>query len=64
MEGKSLDDPVDLVGEKNDRRRSPMEDHIVFGDRMLPIKLPDTVQSAPPGLSTDLSPADDVGSNP
>lgn len=37
-----------------------MEDHIVFGDRMLPIKLPDTVQSAPPGLSTHLSPVDDV----
>ncbi len=37
-----------------------MEDHIVFGKRMLPVKLPDTVQSAPPGLSTSLPPVDDT----
>ncbi|MBW1824589.1 MAG: DUF2088 domain-containing protein [Deltaproteobacteria bacterium] len=35
-----------------------MEDQIVFGDRMIPVKLPDNVQSAPPGLSTTLSPVD------
>jgi len=35
-----------------------MEDQIVFGDRMIPVKLPDTVQSAPPGLSTTLPPVD------
>jgi len=35
-----------------------MEDQIVFGDRMIPVKLPDNVQSAPPGLSTTLPPVD------
>jgi len=36
-----------------------MEDQIVFGDRMISVKLPDNVQSAPPGLSTTLVPVDD-----
>jgi lactate racemase len=35
-----------------------MEDQIVFGDRMIPVKLPDNVRSAPPGLSTTLPPVD------
>lgn len=37
-----------------------MEDQIVFGDQMIPVKLPDNVKSAPPGLSTTLSPVDDI----
>ena len=37
-----------------------MEDQVVFGDRMIPVKLPDNVQSAPPGLSTTLPPTDDL----
>ncbi len=37
-----------------------MEDQIIFGDRMIPIKLPDNALSAPPGLSTSLSPVDDI----
>ena len=37
-----------------------MEDQIIFGDRMIPIKLPDDALSAPPGLSTSLSPVDDI----
>jgi hypothetical protein len=36
-----------------------MEDQIVFGDRMLKVKLPETAQSAPPGLSTTLPPVED-----
>jgi len=35
-----------------------MEDQIVFGDRMIPVKLPDNVRTAPPGLSTTLPPVD------
>ena len=35
-----------------------MEDQIVFGDRMIPVKLPDDVRTAPPGLSTTLPPVD------
>jgi hypothetical protein len=37
-----------------------MEDQIIFGDRMIPIMLPDNTLSAPPGLSTSLSPVDDI----
>ncbi|MGB9439289.1 MAG: hypothetical protein WCB15_15200 [Desulfobacterales bacterium] len=37
-----------------------MEEQIVFGDEMMPITLPDDVQSAPPGLSTTLSAVDDI----
>jgi len=37
-----------------------MREEIVFGDRMMPVELPDTVMSAPPGLSTTLSPLDDI----
>ncbi|UCH21712.1 MAG: DUF2088 domain-containing protein [Deltaproteobacteria bacterium] len=37
-----------------------MEDEIIFGDQMIPIRLPDNVLSAPPGLSTSLSPVDDI----
>jgi hypothetical protein len=37
-----------------------MEDQIIFGVRMIPIKLPDNALSAPPGLSTSLSPVDDI----
>jgi nickel-dependent lactate racemase len=37
-----------------------VEDQIVFGDQMIPVKLPDNVKSAPPGLSTTLSPVDDI----
>ncbi len=36
-----------------------MEDQIVFGDRMISVKLPDNARSAPPGLSTTLPPVDD-----
>ena len=37
-----------------------MEEQIVFGEQMIPVKLPENVFSAPPGLSTTLSPVDDV----
>ena len=37
-----------------------MEEQIVFGDRMIPVKLPDNVQSAPQEFSTNLSPVDDL----
>jgi hypothetical protein len=37
-----------------------MEEQIVFGEQMIPVKLPDNAFSAPPGLSTTLSPVDDV----
>lgn len=37
-----------------------MEEQIVFGDRMIPVKLPDNTQSAPQGLSTTLPPVDDL----
>lgn len=35
-----------------------MEDQIVFGDRLISVILPDTIQTAPPGLSTNLPPVD------
>jgi len=38
-----------------------VEEQIVFGDRMVPVRLPDDVKSAPPGLSTSLPPVDDLG---
>jgi len=37
-----------------------MKDQIVFGSRMIPVELPDDVQTAPPGLSTTLPPAEDL----
>ena len=37
-----------------------MEEQIVFGEQMIPIKLPENTMIAPPGLSTSLSPVDDV----
>jgi hypothetical protein len=37
-----------------------MQDQIVYGDSMIPVKLPENVQSAPPGLSTTLAPVDDI----
>ena len=37
-----------------------MEKQIVFGDKMIPVNLPDDVQSAPPGLFTSLSAVDDI----
>jgi hypothetical protein len=37
-----------------------MEEQIVFGEQMIPVKLPDNAFFAPPGLSTTLSPVDDV----
>lgn len=37
-----------------------MEEQIVFGEQMIPVKLPENVISAPPGFSTTLSPVDDV----
>jgi hypothetical protein len=37
-----------------------MQDQIVYGDSMIPVKLPENVQSAPPGLSTNLAPVDDI----
>jgi len=37
-----------------------MKDQIVFGGRMIPVELPDGIQSAPPGLSTTLTPAEDL----
>ena len=37
-----------------------MKQQIVFGDKMIPVNLPDDVQSAPPGLFTSLSAVDDI----
>lgn len=37
-----------------------MEEQIVFGDEVMPIALPDNIQSAPPGLSTTLSVVDNI----
>jgi len=37
-----------------------LEDQIVYGDRMIPVQLPDNVVSAPPGLTTTLQPTDDI----
>jgi hypothetical protein len=37
-----------------------MEDQIIFGDRMIPLKLPDNTLSMPPGLLSSLSPVDDI----
>lgn len=37
-----------------------MEEQIIFGNRMMPVKLPDNVKSTPPGLSTTLPPVDDL----
>ena len=37
-----------------------MEEQIIFGDKMIPVTLPDNVISAPPGLSTNLEPVDDI----
>ena len=37
-----------------------MKEQIVFGDRMVPVTLPDNVITAPPGLSTTLAPLDDI----
>jgi len=37
-----------------------MEEQIVYGEQMIAVKLPDNVQTAPQGLSTDLTPAADI----
>jgi len=37
-----------------------MRRQIVFGDRMIPVELPDHVQMTPAGLGTGLSPAEDL----
>jgi hypothetical protein len=37
-----------------------MKEQIVFGEQMIPVKLPENAISAPPGLSTALSSVDDV----
>jgi hypothetical protein len=37
-----------------------MEGQIVYGDKMLGVRLPDSVQNATPGLSTSLPPVDDI----
>ena len=37
-----------------------MEEQIIFGDKSIPVNLPDNVISAPPGLSTTLEPIDDI----
>lgn len=37
-----------------------MKEEIIFGERMMPITLPDDVQIAPPGLSTTLPPVDNI----
>jgi hypothetical protein len=37
-----------------------MDDQIVYGDRMIQVRLPDHVSSAPPGISTSLPPAEDL----
>jgi hypothetical protein len=37
-----------------------MEAQIVFGEQMIPVKLPENVQVAPQGLSTSLTPVDDT----
>lgn len=37
-----------------------MKDQIVFGDRMIPVELPDDVGTAPPGLTTTLQPVEDI----
>jgi lactate racemase len=38
-----------------------MRDQIAFGDRMIPVEVPDHTRTAPPGLSTALAPVDDLG---
>jgi hypothetical protein len=37
-----------------------MQEQIIFGDKTIPVTLPDDVISAPPGLSTTLEPIDDI----
>ena len=37
-----------------------MQEQIIFGDKTIPVSLPDDVISAPPGLSTTLEPVDDI----
>jgi hypothetical protein len=36
-----------------------MDDQVVFGEQMIPVRLPDHAHIAPPGLSTTLRPVDD-----
>ncbi|MCG6908614.1 MAG: lactate racemase domain-containing protein [Deltaproteobacteria bacterium] len=37
-----------------------MNEQIIFGDKTIPVNLPEDVISAPPGLSTTLEPVDDI----
>ena len=37
-----------------------MDEQIVFGDRMIPVRLPDRTRFVPQGLSTSVPPADDL----
>jgi nickel-dependent lactate racemase len=37
-----------------------MEEQIVYGEKMIPVKLPENVQAAPQSLSTSLPPVDDI----
>jgi len=37
-----------------------MQEHMVFGEKTIPVNLPDDVVSAPPGLSTTLTAIEDV----
>ncbi len=37
-----------------------MDSQIVFGEKMIPVNLPENVQTAPQDLSTSLSPVDDI----
>ena len=37
-----------------------MDSQIVFGEKMIPVKLPENVQAAPQDLSTRLTPVDDL----
>jgi hypothetical protein len=37
-----------------------MDSQIVFGEKMIPVKLPENVQAAPQDLSTRLTPVDDI----
>ena len=37
-----------------------MEEQIVYGEKMIPVKLPENVQATPQSLSTNLDPVDDI----
>jgi hypothetical protein len=37
-----------------------MKEQVVYGDRMIPVTLPDNAWTAPPGLTTTLTPVEDI----